>query len=214
MSKLRGVPIEHIAAHFFAADPFTGRPNKNPTRACERRVRDLAREGYFRLVREHDGQRRRQLVVLGQRSNQVGRAAERPIGSRARLRRVPARNGAHHVRTLDAVAELEREIVNAGGHVLAVTLDGDIRGAALRGRRTSYGDRYPAFPDAVIKVKQADGRVRDVAVEYVTSKYTSADIREKHAAFAKYGDVIWVADTKRTAERVTALTGATCRTSS
>jgi len=214
VSKLRGVPIEHIAMRLFTADPYTGKRNKNPMRACERRIRDLARDGYVRLVREHDGERRRQLVVLGQRSNPLGRAAERPIGDRARTRRVPARNGAHHVRTLDAVAYAERDIVGRGGRVLAVTLDGDIRGAALRGRRTMFGERFPAVPDAVMKVKLADGNVFDIAVEYVTSKYTSADIREKHAAFASYGQVIWVADTQRTAERVFALTGARCRVAS
>jgi hypothetical protein len=214
VSKLRGVPIEHIAMRFFAADPYTGTPNKNPTRACERRIRDLARDGYLRLVREHDGERRRRLVVLGQRSNPLGRAAERPIGGRARMRRVPARNGAHHVRTLDAVAYAERDIVGRGGRVLAVTLDGDIRGAALRGRRTVFGEKFPAIPDAVMKVKLANGSVFDIAVEYVTSKYTSADILEKHAAFASYGQVIWVADKQRTAERVFALTGARCRVAS
>ena len=50
----------------------------------------------------------------------------------------------------------------------------------------------------------------DIAVEYVTSKYTSADIEKKHRSFDRFHAVVWVADRARTAERVKALTGRPC----
>lgn len=199
----RGVPIEHVAARFFAADPFTGKQNRNPTRACEQRVRALVRAGYLALVRQHDGRQRRQLVVLASGVN--GMTCER-----ASKRRVHARNGTHHVRTQDALAKIERGVKRLGGRVLSVRLDADVRGDEQRGRLTTRGDVYPAFPDAVCRVALPGLGVGEVAVEYVTSKYTDADIVKKHESFDRYHAVIWVADRPRTAARVRALTGMPC----
>ena len=208
-SNLRGVPVEHIEDEFFAFDPYTKKKNKNPRRACERRLRELARAGYIRIVREHDGERRRQLVVVENRINKVEHDGH-VIANRAHARRAPVRFGAHHVRTLDALVDVRRAIERNGGRVLSVKLDGDLRARERRGRRTVYGDSYEPIPDAVIKVAMPDQAVREIAVEYVTSKYTDADIRKKHEAFAKYDGAIWIGDRERTAERVRALTGAKC----
>ena len=205
VSALRGVPIEHLAARFFDADPFTGKKNKNPMRACERRLRELARAGHLAFERQHDGERRRQLVVLANRANPV-------VRKRARRRRASVRAGAHHVRTQDALVKIEQAIVRRGGALLSVKLDADIRAAEMHGRRTTFGDKYEAAPDAVCKVRMPGLGVGEIAVEYVTSKYTDADIVAKHASFARYDAVVWVADKKRTAERVTALTGMPCKT--
>lgn len=201
----RGVPIEHVAARFFAADPFTGKLNRNPKRACEQRLRALVRAGYLGLVRQHDGRQRRQLVVLGNAVN--GMTCER-----ASKRRVHARNGSHHVRTLDALAKIERGVKRLGGRVLSVRLEADVRGDEQRGRLTARGDAYPAFPDAACRVELPGLGVGEIAVEYVTSKYTDADILRKHNSFARFHSVVWVADRQRTAERVRALTGNTCTT--
>jgi hypothetical protein len=200
----RGVPIEHVAARFFSKDPFTGKVNREPHRACVQRVRALVRAGYVALVSEHDGARRRQLVVLANGVN--GMTCER-----ASKRRVSARNGAHHVRTQDALVKVERAAKRFGGRVLSVRLEADIRGEEQRGRRTTAGDVYPAFPDAVCSVHVPGLGVGEIAVEYVTSKYTDADIVKKHESFARFDAVIWVADRPRTAERVKALTGKPCR---
>ncbi len=203
--EMRGVPIEHIAELFFSADPYTRKPNKNPRRACERRLRELVRAGHVALERQSDGVCRRQLVVLANRSNATTR-------KRARRRRSSVRNGVHHVRTQDALIAIERELERGGARVLSRRLDQDVRAADMRGRRTQFGDSYEAAPDAVLKVCTADGDVIEIAVEYVTSKYTDADILKKHESFARYDRVIWVSDRQRTAERVAALTGESCTT--
>ena len=95
--------------------------------------------------------------------------------------------------------------------MVRVQLDGDMRASLRAGRRTQKGDVYDVMPDAVLTIEMP-GRPRfDVAVEYVTSKYTDADIRRKHRAFKNYSRTIWVADKPHTAERVRALTGESCR---
>jgi hypothetical protein len=94
--------------------------------------------------------------------------------------------------------------------VVRVQLDGDMRASLRAGRRTQKGDVYDVMPDAVLTIEMP-GRPRfDVAVEYVTSKYTDADIRAKQQAFSKFAQTIWVGDRRHTAERVHALTGERC----
>jgi hypothetical protein len=199
----RGAPIEHVAAAYFAVDPFTLKTNRNPLRACEQRLRALAAAGYVTFVRQHDGRQRRRMVLPANGVNGLTCA-------RANEKRVPARNGAHHVRTQDAVARIERAIRQRGGRVLKVQLDADLRGDAQRGRRTRAGDSFDVLPDAVCTVELPGLGEGTIAVEYVTSKYTDADIRTKHAAFARFNTVVWVADRSTTAERVNALTGKKC----
>jgi hypothetical protein len=115
------------------------------------------------------------------------------------------------VRTLDALAELRRDIERRGGKVVAVKLDGDLRAEGRRGKRTSFGDTYEPMPDAVVVVQMPGAaKPTQIALEYVTSKYTDADIRAKSAAFATYDSVRWFSDRQRTAGRVLALTGARC----
>jgi hypothetical protein len=203
ITSRRGVPIEHVAARFFSTHPFTGKPNRNAKRACDQRVRALVRAGFLALVREHDGRQRRQMVILANGVNGM-------TCKRASNRRVSARNGAHHVRTQDALAKVERGVKRVGGRVLSVRLEADVRADEQRGKRTAAGDEYPAFPDAVCRVEVPVLGVGEIAVEYVTSKYTDADILKKHESFGRFHAVIWVADRPRTAERVKALTRKPC----
>jgi hypothetical protein len=152
LAELRGVPIEHIEEEFFDHDPYTLKKNTNPARACERRLRELARDGFIRLVREHDGRERRKLVVLDDRVNRIW-AGERPIARRPSRRRPSVRAGVHHVRTLDALVSIRRDIACQGGTILSIKLDGDLRAAEQKGRRTAFGDSYEPVPDAVVIVK-------------------------------------------------------------
>jgi hypothetical protein len=210
LDDLLGVPVEHIKMDFFSFDPFTKKKNTNPERACDRRLRELARHRYVRFVRESDGERRRQLVVLDTGAEDVHRDS-RPAVKYARRRRPPARHGAHHIKTLDAVASLRRSIEARGGRVVRVQLDSDMRANLRAGRRTQKGDIYDVMPDAVLTIEMPGRPQYDVAVEYVTSKYTDADIRAKHHAFTKYASTVWVGDRQHTAERVRALTGERCQ---
>jgi len=65
------------------------------------------------------------------------------------------------------------------------------------------------LPDAVCSIEMP-GFVGDVAIEYVTSKYTDRDIAKKKAGFASYAFTFWVADNEHTAMRVRALTEERC----
>jgi hypothetical protein len=210
ITMLRGVPIEHLEELFFEFDPYTREKNKNPARACERRLRELGRHRYVRFVREFDGDRRRQLVVVEIGAHGIGDEHAAYV-KRARKRRPPARHGAHHVKTLDALHAIRRDVEQRGGRLVRVQLDNDLRAHLRQGRMTQMGDFYEPMPDAIVWIAMPGQPREEVVVEYVTSKYTDADIRRKHRAFKNYSRTIWVADKPHTAERVRALTGESCR---
>jgi hypothetical protein len=192
----------------FAHDPFDEEWNGDPEKACRRRLTALARAGYVRLGNDYDGRRRRRVVTLGPASAAVA-------GDRCEYRRVPARNRAHHIRTQEAVVELERIFAERGaGRLVDVAFDQDIRSDELTGRKTKRGDKFPVAPDAVCvaEARGANGVVREqrLAIEYVTSKYTDADIAAKHESFRRYDGAAWFADNKTTAARVQRVTGLPC----
>jgi hypothetical protein len=121
---------------------------------------------------------------------------------------------AHHAATLQYVEQIKAGL---GPHqrLASVTLEPQLRAAVQAGQGSRLGETYEAFPDAVIVIEEAFGdgtvRKRRVAVEYVTSKYTSQDILDKAASFdAHYDGALWVADKVRTKERVERLVGGSC----
>jgi len=92
---------------------------------------------------------------------------------------------------------------------------GQLRAAIQAGQGSRLGQTYDSFPDALIVIEEAfaDGTVRQrrMAVEYVTSKYTSQDILDKATSFeANYDGTLWVADKARTKQRVEGLVGGSC----
>lgn len=199
-----GAPLDHVAAKFFAKNPFSGAVNKNPLAACERRVAALAADGYLMRRRINDGKVPRTLVVPQARALAV-------VG--ARRKRIPNRKVGHHACALDAVALLERSVAKRGGRVLDVSMEQAVRSQAQSGRMVRRGDSFPCFPDAVCTIEVPDGagmRTLRVAVEYATSKYCDKDIVEKHESFQQYDRVFWFCDRPRTRERVMNLTGAPC----
>lgn len=106
-----------------------------------------------------------------------------------------------------------KQIAARGGVLVEARVEHQLRGLEQRGRRVRSGDKLPSFPDAVViaEVVHAGERRRvEIAIEYVTSKYTDADILAKHASFARFGNVYWFADRAHTAERLRRLTGASC----
>ena len=207
LEQHRTLPVETVAETLFQTNPFTGVANKNPLKACERRLSALRAHGYIELDRVRHNGRVEVLVRAASR-------ADAPLGVAISRRRVPVTNAVHHVRTLEAVDVLKRSVAASGGRVTRFSLEPALRAAEQRGRRTCRGDSFEAFPDAVCTVAVGDGggeRVYDVAVEYVTSKYTDADIREKWMSFRRvYRDSFWFADRPRTAQRVMRITGGTC----
>lgn len=202
----RAVPLEHLAARFFARNPFTGEVNAQPEKACERRIASLSAAGFVMKFHGEDGRRARVLVGAGPRARSV-------LGSKARGR-VPVTKLAHHARTLDALLVVEESVRRRGGRVLDSRIEQQVRSDVQRGRFLVAGDSFSPFPDAVCtaELPGRDGRSRRVriAVEYATSKYTDADILQKHEGFVEYDEVVWFADRPRTSERVRRITGASC----
>lgn len=205
----RACTAELLAERFFSKNPFTGAPNTKPDKALERRLTALRRHGHVSLsrVRCDDGMVRAFVRPAA--------AADPLLGDRASRRVVPRSGRSHHVRTLEAVRAVEESVRRRGDRFVSFQVEAAYRAARQRGRRTRNGDGFESFPDAVctIAVRGPAGswRVVLVAVEYVTSKYTDADIAVKRASFAcTFDDALWFADRPRTAERVQAITGGTC----
>lgn len=203
----RAVPSDLLAARFFASNPQTGQANSKPVRACERRLQLLASDGYVWLTSFHDGDDHRDVAMLGPASCGI-------TGKRPGRVRIPPRKRAHHVRTLDALAQIERSIQKNGGRVVRTRLENDLLVEQLGGRWTQRGDAFDACPDAACTIEIGEGdqrRTFEVAIEYVTSKYASEDIIAKRDSFAgDYDHVFWCADRPRTAARVRKLTGERC----
>ena len=203
----RECTIEQLATRFFARNPYSAAPNRNPEKQCARRVAVLQRHGYLETSRIADGRRRRVVVRVAAKS-------DAPLDERAARRTVNPKERVHHVKTLDAVQRIEESVRCRGGRVVEFRVEAAIRVEAQRGRRTRRGDSFDAFPDAVctLAFPTPHGERRErVAVEYVTSKYCDADIRAKHDSFAaEYDRTLWFADRPRTAARVKRLTGDTC----
>lgn len=205
----REVPVDLLARRFFAKNPFTGAPNAVPLKPCTRRLRDLSAHGYLHLERVTE--------TPGRRSRPVARIAERadnPLGQRAARRSINPKERIHHLRTLEAVRRVELAAQRRGGRLIEFRVEGALRAAAQRGRKTRRGDSFDAFPDALCTIaypRNGGQRVVRIAVEYVTVKYTSAAIDAKHDSFQReYDGAAWFADKRSTAERVKRLTGATC----
>lgn len=199
----RAVPLDVLALLFFDVDPITGEPNTNPLRACKRRLQSLASAGFVWPTAFHDGERQRDVAMLGPAA--TGITATRPGRNR-----IAPRKRAHHVRTLDAVALIHRDAWANGERVLRTRMEAELRLEQQGGRFTKSGDELDAVPDAACAIEGGAARA-EVAVEYVTSKYTDEDIARKRDAFGdNYDRVMWFADRPRTAERVWKITGMPC----
>jgi hypothetical protein len=112
----------------------------------------------------------------------------------------------HHLKTIDAVHELEARETAKGGQLVSVRFESDLIREQFKGRVfDARGVALPKFPDAVAVVRHADGSVESINVEYVSSKYTDRMIREKHGAFE--GRTLWAVSSSATASRVEAITG-------
>jgi len=113
----------------------------------------------------------------------------------------------HHVKTLDALARVERRERARGSEVLGFKMEAQLIREGFKGR-VFDGPRpqiLPRFPDAILSVRRADGSAAQINVEYVSSKYTDTMIREKAEAFS--GPVVWAVSNPETGARVAAITG-------
>jgi len=155
----RGVPIDLLADEFFYEDPFTCERNRDPVRACERRLRALAKAGLVIFAVRSDGAKRRRLVLPGNGMNGLRLDGSKTI-ARASKRRPSARETAHHIKTQDAVRALEKYAQRHGWRVVSVKLAADLRVEKQRGYGRFRRDPSSSFPDALCGVQFEDGQSR------------------------------------------------------
>jgi len=202
-------PLDLLAARFFAYVLATGLETKNPERACEKRVLELARAGYVttKIIKGRVPDKTTLAVTLT--------PAAAAVVDAPRPKSLPIRGRVHHMQTLRAVEDLRAELAKSGQRIGRVRLEFQQRSEVQRGRATRRGEEYECFADALVLVEETgpDGAVHtyELALEYVTSKYTDRDILDKAESFKRFDRTVFVSDTPRTAARVTRLTGEPCR---
>lgn len=198
--QYKAAPLSVLAARFFATNPVTGAANKDPQHACRRRLAELAKEGFIRPGVDRGP---RSLAVLSARgARALGIAAPRSVAANAR---------AHHIATLEAIERLRSDYAQHGVSLENVRLEFQLRAQEQQGKRTRRGETFESFPDATFDLVRTSNEgaryVEEVAFEYVTNKYSDADIIEKHQSFKRFDNVVWLSDRQSTARRVGVLTG-------
>jgi hypothetical protein len=168
-------------------------------------------------------------IVQQQRAGVVSRSAPRGLATTVRLTPKAAqvfegrvspgsvghpRARGHHAATLRFIEDIKAGL-GPNQRLADVVLEPELRSRVQAGEGSRRGQTYDAFPDAVVVLEETmpDGTVsrRRIAVEYVTSKYTSQDILDKADSFnSNYDSVLWVADKARTKQRVETLIGERC----
>lgn len=196
----KAAPLSVVAKRFFATHPTTGAANKDPVHACRRRLSELEKAGYVRPTIDRGPN---SLVTV------TPRAAD-SLGM-TRPGALPSNGRVHHIATLEIIEDLRSRYAAQGVSLKDVKLEFALRAQEQAGRQTRRGDGFESFPDALIVLERraADGSMyeEEVALEYVTSKYSDKDILEKNESFARYDNVLWVSDRAATATRVSLLTG-------
>ena len=195
--------VDVIAQRFFAVSASTGERNGDPRHAAARRLQTLSDEGLLRMNTQR-------LRTQGLATLVVATAEGAAKGGSRMPGAVPTKGLDHHVATLRALTKAREQLAAEGLAVVEERLEFQVRSAAQGGRATVAGEEFDAFPDGLVVVVDVTGRRLTMAVEYVTSKYTDQMIVEKDNDFAGYARKLWVADSPRTAARVSRLVGGPC----
>jgi len=197
LAKHQLVSQKILSARFFGSNPNNGLQNKNPVNAARRRLSELRKQGLVSLER---------IMVPPNGTRTIVCLTKAGIAASGNTRRVGAVNrGArsHHLLALEAA----ERFCKANPSYKPVLEHELRREAASKGKLFVEGIQAEVLPDA--ELRGPDGE--RVALEFVTSKYSSTMILEKKAGFGnRFNNVIWVADKDSTAERVKRITGESC----
>jgi hypothetical protein len=119
----------------------------------------------------------------------------------------------HHLKTLDALATIEKHQLSAGTKVLGFRMETqimreDFQGNDFRGRAATGATQevISKLPDAQLTLQRPDGTLEQLNVEYVSAKYSDQMIREKAMAW-RGQSTVWAVPNHATADRVHAVTG-------
>lgn len=199
----KSAPMDVLALRFFLGDEL--KPNRDPAHACRRRLAALRAAGYLddkTIPAQKRGEWTRAVRLTRQASDVLGLARPGTLHPRGRD---------HHMATLRGIEQYRAQLAKTGGTIVDVALEHTLRSREQHGHTTRRGDSFSSFPDALVTVRDAAGVERSVALEYVTSKYTSQMILDKAADFAAQGwGTVWIADSISTSRRVEALTEDSC----
>ena len=214
VARMGVVSVEHLARR------FATRPGEDPAEARARTEAMIKRLQQAGLVRTRtvlvDGAN----VAAGRGQGRVGKGLvdERIVSITPKairelnLPKPPTVREAfigHHLKTLDALLQVEQQLQASGNQVLGIKTEDELvrdwfRGKHFAGQK-GIGDEMPKFPDGAVIVAGADGQPEQINLEYATTKYSNAMIAEKAKSFV--GRTVWAVDRASTARRVETLTG-------
>lgn len=213
ISEVGQAPMDVIASRFFSVDARTGKPNKDPIHAAERRIGALREAGIVSRVSMSSSVRREPgggIVMID-------------AGGRALLgvvtKAVHGKHRHHHFQTLRMVELLRIELMKQGKEVVRVDLEDELRARILsKGKKAelkramehgpvNLNDATWAVPDAVIVVRGPSGAEEEIAVEYLSATYRDADLQAKKEMLSssRWASCVVQADTGRTVKRAQAV---------
>lgn len=213
LAEVGQAPIDVVAEKFFALDQRTGKANKDPQHAAERRIDVLRKAGMLHRVQMSSSSRGElagPVIMLDAKG--AGLLGIRP-------KKVHSKHRHHHFQTLRLVEDVRVDLQQKGHQVVRVLLEDELR-AELLSRRAkaslsramkhssvNLNDPQWSMPDAVVVVRGDDGGERMFAVEYLSSTYRDADFIAKKdlLSSSEWAGQVVAADTPRTAARARAV---------
>lgn len=213
LAEVGQAPIDVVASRFFACDPRTGKPNRSPRHAAERRIKALKGAGYIH----------RAMMASSSRNEPAGpiimldKAGASLLGVRPKA--VHARHRHHHFQTLRLVEDVRRDLLASGQKIVRVVLEDELRAEILSrrqkaklsramkaGGQVNFNDATFAMPDAVVVI-DVGGEEELVAVEYLSATYRDEDLRAKKELLSssEWRSCVVMADNSRTATRARAV---------
>jgi hypothetical protein len=214
LAEVGQAPLDVVAKRFFAADPRTGKANKDPMHAATRRVAALRAAGYIDQVNMSASSRKEPAGSI----LMLDRAGASLLG--VTPKKVHAKHRHHHFQTLRLVEEVRAELMARGQKVLRVVLEDELRAEILSRREKAYlsremkrgdgvnlNDERYAMPDAVVVVDDGAGGEAFVAVEYLSATYRDDDLKAKRELLSssRWRSSVVQADNHRTAARARAV---------
>lgn len=211
LAQVGNAPVDVIAKRFFEIDPRSGKLNKDPMHAAERRMSTLRKEGYIEsfvagnsALKEPGGT----IVLLSDKSAKLLGITPKKVHMNHRH---------HHYQTLRLVENVCDDLRTKGISVTEIKLEDSLRASHLSKKEKKYlrremdkggvnfnGDSGKwNVPDAAIFGTDSEGKEIVVAVEYLSSNYSEKDFKDKKTILSdtRYHSSYVASDNKLTVAR-------------